>query len=183
MRIISGKYKGRQLNASKDRSIRPTTNKIKEYIFNLLDDAVLDANVLDLFSGSGGLGIEALSRGAARATFVDVAQSSLKVLRRNLAHIKVTEQCRVVRRDAVDFLRVNKAPFDLIFVDPPFPWGAFEKLLPRAFTEKNLAEDGILVMENERSHEIDWESENFQILRQKQFDRSIISFLTRKGAL
>ena len=87
MRIISGKYKGRHLYASKNQSIRPTTDRIKEYIFNILDDFPKDSRVLDLFSGSGNLGIEALSRGANHVTFVDIAHSSMKVLKKNLLRI------------------------------------------------------------------------------------------------
>ncbi|MCB0297631.1 MAG: RsmD family RNA methyltransferase, partial [Calditrichaeota bacterium] len=82
MRIIAGKYKGRQIHASKDQSIRPTTNKIKEYVFDLLGEFVENATVLDVFCGSGSLGLEAVSRGAQNVTFIDNSQTSLRVLRR-----------------------------------------------------------------------------------------------------
>lgn len=183
MRIIAGKYKGRQLNASKNQSIRPTTNKIKEYVFSLLDDFVLNANIVDLFCGSGSLGIEALSRGAQNVTFVDNSQDSLRILRRNVNQIKVEEPYKVVRKDAVAFLKGNRQPFDLIFADPPDKWSDFEKALPMLFKSSNLGKYGIVVLENEKSQDINWDSEVFEVLRQKKFDRRLITFLSRKGAV
>ncbi len=183
MRIITGKYKGKQLQSSKDQTIRPTTNKIKEYIFDLIHDSLEDAVVLDLFCGSGNLGLESMSRGASSVTFVDNNQGSLRVLRRNLSVVKVEEPFKIVRKDAVLFLKKNRQPFDLIFVDPPFKWNEFDKMMPLLFTEDNLTEFGLVVMESEVSHEIQWESETYELLRQKKFDRSVISFLTRKGAV
>lgn len=181
MRIITGKYKGKQLQSSKDQTIRPTTNKIKEYIFDLIDDYLEDAVVLDLFCGSGNLGLESMSRGASSVTFVDNNQGSLRVLRRNLSVVKVEEPFKIVRKDAVLFLKKNRQPFDLIFVDPPFKWKEFDKMMPLLFTEDNLTEFGLVVMESEVSHEIQWKTETYEQLRQKKFDRSVISFLTRKG--
>jgi 16S rRNA (guanine966-N2)-methyltransferase len=181
MRIIAGKYKGRQLHSAKDQSIRPTTNKIKEYIFELLGDFVVDAAILDLFCGSGSLGFEALSRGAHNVTFVDNSQDSLRVLRRNIGQLKIDEPVRVLRKDTLLFLKKNKQPFDLIFADPPFKWDKFNDILPLVFKPENLTDYGLFVVESERSHEVNWEGENYEILRQKQFDRSLITFLTRKG--
>ncbi len=180
MRIHSGKYKGKQLQSAKDLSIRPTTSKIKEYIFDLLDDAVIDARVLDLFCGSGSLGMEALSRGAGEVVFVDNAASSLRVLRKNINQVKPVEPFRIVRKDCLGFLKGNAHPFDLIFADPPFKWGDFGPLFERIFKPENLADYGIFVLESEKSHQVNWESDLFEVLRQKTFDRSVITFLSRK---
>ncbi len=176
MRIIAGKYKGRQLQGSRDRSIRPTTNKIKEVIFQLLDDYIVGARVLDLFSGSGGLGLEALSRGAEAITFVDLSGRSLRVLQQNLESLGASAQCRTVRKDALIFLRQNEKPFDLIFADPPFPWGNFVEMVPLAMGEANLVSGGLMVVESERSHGAPQEGEGYEILKQKTYDRSIITF-------
>ena len=181
MRIIAGKYKGRQLFSAKDQSIRPTTDKIKEYIFELLDDFVLDAVALDLFCGSGNLGLEALSRGARNVAFVDNSANSLKVLRRNISVLKAEEPFKIIKKDTLQFLKKNKQPFDLIFADPPFKWGQFEEILPLIFKPENLTEYGLFVVESERSHEVNWNGENYEVMRQKQFDRSLITFLGRKG--
>lgn len=183
MRIIAGKYKGRQLQSSKDQSIRPTTDKIKEYIFGLLDDFVTDAVVLDLFCGSGSLGLEALSRGARNTAFVDSSANSLKILRRNISQLKVEESLKIVKKDTEQFLKKNKQPFDLVFADPPFKWDKFNDILPLVFKPENLSEYGLLVVESERSHEVDWNGDTYEILRQKKFDRSLITFLARKGTV
>jgi 16S rRNA (guanine966-N2)-methyltransferase len=183
MRIIAGKYKGRQLHSAKDQSIRPTTDRIKEYIFELLGDYVVDAVVLDLFCGSGNLGFEALSRGARSVTFVDNSQNSLRVLRRNIKHLKIEEPSKVIKRDTEQFLKKNKQPFDLIFADPPFKWDKFNEILPLVFTPENLTEFGLFVLESESSHEINWNGDTYELLRQKKFDRSVISFLSKKGAV
>jgi 16S rRNA (guanine966-N2)-methyltransferase len=183
MRIIAGKYKGRQLQSAKDKSIRPTTNKIKEYIFELLGDFITDAIVLDLFCGSGSLGLEALSRGARNAAFVDNSANSLKVLRRNISSLKVDEPLKVIKKDTAQFLKKNKQPFDLIFADPPFKWDKFNDVLPLIFKPDNLSEYGLFVVESEKSHEVNWNGDTYEILRQKKFDRSLITFLARKGVV
>lgn len=180
MRIIAGKFRGRSLQGSRDRSIRPTTSKIKEYIFQLLGDAIEQAVVLDLFSGSGGLGLESLSRGAAHITFVDVAGSSLKVLKKNVDSLDVGAQVQLVRKDVLAFLRQNRQQYDLIFADPPFKWPHFAELMPMAIDPKNLADEGLYVLENEKSHFINWNTPGLEIIRQKNFDRSIISFMRRQ---
>lgn len=181
MRIIAGKYKGQQIFSAKDDSIRPTTSRIKEYIFELLNEFVRDALVLDLFSGSGSLGLEALSRGAAHVTFVDKSQNSLRVLKKNIARLKVAENVAIVKKDVLSFLRQNKEPFDLVFADPPFKWNRYIELLPLVFLKENLSEYGIFVLESERTHDIEWETNVYEVIRQKKFDRSLITFFARKG--
>jgi 16S rRNA (guanine966-N2)-methyltransferase len=118
MRVVAGRYKGRTLHAPKGRATRPTSDKVREALFSVLGD-VGGLRVLDLFAGSGALGIEALSRGAASATFVDDDQTAIAVLSRNLEAIGVTET-EVHRRDALAFLKTAGARYDLVFVDPPY---------------------------------------------------------------
>lgn len=183
MRIIAGKYKGRQIHASKDQSIRPTTNKIKEYVFDLLGEFVENATVLDVFCGSGSLGLEAVSRGAQNVTFIDNSQTSLRVLRRNVNQIKPEEPYRIIRRDALAFLKSNKQAFDLILADPPYTWDQFGRLLPLVFNGENLSEFGMFVLESETANEVNWENEKYEVLRQKQFDRTVITFFTKKGTV
>ncbi len=180
MRIIAGKYKGRRLYSANNQSIRPTTDRIKEFIFNVLGDFVEDCRVLDLFSGTGSLGLEALSRGASQVTFVDNSYHSLKVLRKNLDRVKPLESYDIVRKDVLGFLRKNREPYDLIFADPPFKWGKFIELLPLVFLPENLAEYGIFVLESERTHDIEWETNVYEVIHQKRYDRSIITFFSRK---
>ncbi len=181
MRVIAGKYKGHHLYSAKNQSIRPTTDRIKEHIFSVLNDFVTDCRVLDLFAGSGSLGIEALSRGAESVTFVENSYNSIKVLRKNLERLPIQEPYHVVRKNVLTFLKQNKEPFDLIFADPPFKWNRFIELLPLVFLPENLTEYGIFVLESERTHDIEWETNVYEVLRQKKFDRSIITFFGRKG--
>lgn len=181
MRIIAGKYKGQHIYSAKNQSIRPTTDRIKEYIFNILSEFIPDSRVLDLFSGSGSLGMEALSRGADSVTFVENSYNSIQVLKKNLARIKIQEPYQIIRKNVLTFLRQNKEPYDLIFADPPFKWNRFIELLPLVFLPENLTKYGIFVLESERTHEIEWETNVYEVIRQKRYDRSIITFFSRKG--
>ncbi|NIU01688.1 MAG: hypothetical protein GWN01_12470, partial [Nitrosopumilaceae archaeon] len=97
--------------------------------------------------------------------------------------IKVDEEYTIVKRDTNSFLKKNNQPFDLIFADPPFKWDEFNKMLNLVFKANNLSEYGLFVLESERSHNIKWASDEFEVLRQKQFDRSIISFASKKGVV
>ncbi|MFZ0389028.1 MAG: 16S rRNA (guanine(966)-N(2))-methyltransferase RsmD [Calditrichia bacterium] len=180
MRVIAGKYKGQRLYSANNQSIRPTTNRIKEYIFNILNDFVLDSRVLDLFGGSGNLGIEALSRGAESVTFVENSSQSIRVLKKNIYRLHIREPVHVVKKNVLTFLRQNKEPFDLIFADPPFIWNRFIELIPLSFLPENLTNFGIMILESERTHEIEWETNIYEVIRQKKYDRSIITFFGRK---
>ena len=182
MRIVAGKYRGRVLVSSKDQSIRPTTNKIKEYIFNILRDRVEDARVLDLFSGAGSLGLEALSRGAAEATFVDNTPNSLRILKKNISHAKIAEPTTTLCRDAIRFLKTNTHTYDIIFADPSYRWKSFDQLMPLIFKANTLSETGLFVLESEQEHAITWETEAYTVYRQKKFDRCYITFLSRRGS-
>lgn len=119
LRIIAGRYGGRRLSFPEAGGVRPTGNRVRETLFNWLGDAVVGARVLDLFAGTGALGIEALSRGAASAVFVERSRRLADVLRQNLATLG-TDEARVVRRDAEGYLRGAPEAFDLVFLDPPF---------------------------------------------------------------
>ena len=181
MQIIGGKYKGQQIFSARDHSIRPTTNKNKEFIFNILGDFIFDANVVDLFCGSGNLGLEAASRGAKSVTFVDNSSNSIRVLKRNIERINPPNRLTVIKREVLKFLRQNKKSFDLILVDPPFRWNHYIELLPLCFLEENLTEYGIVVLESEITHNIEWETNIYEMIRQKKSDRSLITFFGRKN--
>lgn len=120
MRVIAGEAKGRTLTYAKGGGTRSATDRIRETLFAILADRVEDAAVLDLFAGAGTLGIEALSRGAARATFVERSPEALAALERNLATTRYTERSRVVRADVLTYLAGAPERADLVFCDPPF---------------------------------------------------------------
>jgi 16S rRNA (guanine966-N2)-methyltransferase len=120
MRVISGTAKGHRLRSVPGDSTRPITDRAKESLFNILSDFVAGARVLDLFAGTGAVGIEALSRGAAQAVFIDKSPAALQVIRANLEHTRLAERAVVLRADAFKYLAGPlSAPFDLIYVAPP----------------------------------------------------------------
>lgn len=120
MRVISGKYKGHALASFKADHIRPTTDFVKETIFNILAFHLDQAVVLDLFSGTGSLGIEALSRGAKRVHFVDLHPKSLSILKSNLEKLKITEDFQITKSDVLKFLKGRVTNEDIVLIDPPF---------------------------------------------------------------
>lgn len=130
MRVIAGKAKGRKLESVPGRGTRPITDRAKEALFNILGADVVEARFLDLFGGTGAVGIEALSRGAAEVVFVERTGMAVKTIRRNLAHTKLEDAAIVLRDDAFRFLqRADLTPFDLIYVAPPQYQGLWLKAL------------------------------------------------------
>jgi 16S rRNA (guanine966-N2)-methyltransferase len=122
VRIISGKFKGRQLVSFDQDHIRPTTDRVKESLFNILAPHIDGARVLDLYSGTGNLSLESLSWGAKEVTSVEVNVKSIKIIRQNMELLKVTEGMQVIKEDAISFLNEYYGEgFDLVLIDPPFP--------------------------------------------------------------
>jgi 16S rRNA (guanine(966)-N(2))-methyltransferase RsmD len=181
MRIISGIYKGRKLISSDDYSIRPTTDRVKEYIFNVLHDFPQDRRVADIFAGSGNLGLEALSRGATHITFVEVAAGSVQVLRKNLDHIKIPDNCYLIeRKDAMDFAKEDISAIELFLLDPPFVYPPLQELINNIFSNRRLNADSLLVVEHEINNPLECPGKDYELLKQRKFGRSLISFLQRK---
>lgn len=150
MRIVGGKWRGRPLRAPKGLAVRPTSDKVREAIFDLLGDEISGAAVLDLFAGSGGLGLEALSRGAVRAVFVESDPVAFAVLRRNIESLgaKRTEAFPMDYRQALRRFRTRAARFRLVFLDPPYGKGmAAESAL--GIAQAGLVEDGGTVVVEE----------------------------------
>ncbi len=181
MRIISGLYKGRKIVSSNDHSIRPTTDRVKEYIFNILQDFPVEKTVIDMFSGSGNLGIEALSRGAHKVYFIESALSSIAVLKTNLSALNiVADKYEIIKMDALQFSKNAAIEAQLCFLDPPFVYPPIQKLLNRLFENHILSAQGLLVLEHEVSNPIENGSVYYDILRQKKMGRSLISVLGNK---
>ncbi|MHB1126004.1 MAG: 16S rRNA (guanine(966)-N(2))-methyltransferase RsmD [Bacillota bacterium] len=150
MRVISGLAKGRRLKAPRGLSTRPTTDRVKEAIFNVLGDRVIDSNVLDLFAGTGSMGIEALSRGAAHAVFVENSRAAWQVILDNLVHTRLADKADVHRQDvlvALTKLEALENKFDLIFADPPYQRGWTLPVLERIWQGLLVSPSGLVIME------------------------------------
>lgn len=157
MRIVSGLYRGRRIEAPKGRMVRPTTDKVRGAIFNVLQSqGLIDGAVcLDLFCGTGGMGLEALSRGAQFCTFVDSARDSLAVTRSNIASLGAEGLSRVIAADALKLaVRTDiSAPADLVFLDPPYERGLLVPALERLHAGGWLAEGATVVCEAEKRYD------------------------------
>ncbi len=181
MRIISGIYKGRKLKGSSDLSIRPTTGRVKELIFNVLQDFPENKIAVDIFSGSGNLGIEALSRGAQKVYFVDVSERSLSVLRQNLSAIGVPEdKYSIIKSDALEFAEQADFEVDLLLLDPPFKYPELQQLIDLLTRSKLMTSKTVLVVEHETINPLQKESDVYEMLIQKKMGRSLISFIVKK---
>ncbi len=146
MRVIAGTRKGHRIDAPRGLETRPTSDRVRENVFNLVQAWVADAVVLDLFAGSGAMGIEALSRGAERAVFVEAQAPACRAIEHNLDKLRLTG-AEVVCRDVVRFVAADTRAYDLVFCDPPYDeYATVEPALAR-YAPKLLAEDGLLVLE------------------------------------
>ena len=148
MRVVAGTARGTRLSAPKGVDIRPTSDRAKEAIFNSLHSrsAIEEAEVLDLFAGTGALGIEALSRGAKKATFVDKSSESLELVRENLKKSGFEKKAETVNEDSVNWLQKSSKPSDLVLLDPPYGFEDWPELLDALFQKQ----PGIVVIESDR---------------------------------
>ncbi len=147
MRIVGGKYKGRVLVGFDGDKIRPTSDMARESIFNILQNVIYGADFLDLFCGTGAMGIEALSRGADLVTFNDADRNSILVLKKNLEKLKVTENYEIKYSDALSLLKRADKKYDIIFIDPPYKTDLGEQAVNLA--SLSLKDDGIVILESD----------------------------------
>ena len=152
MRVITGSARGSKLQAPDGLKVRPTSEMAKEAIFSILHFEVEQAMVLDLFAGSGQLGIEALSRGARFCVFVDQLRESQEVVRQNLQHTKLAEKSRVAAMDALAFLRSTNETFDIALLDPPYEQGLIDQALPLLVPK--MSPRGIIVCETGKTESL-----------------------------
>ena len=148
MRVISGSARGRRLNELQGMETRPTTDRVKEALFSIIQFELPGREVLDLFAGTGQLGIEALSRGAARCTFVDQRKDAAALVRENLKRTGLEDRARVVQGDALSYLMSCQEKFHVIFLDPPYQSGFLEKAMEAVSTFDILREHGIMICES-----------------------------------
>lgn len=174
MRIIAGKAKGRSLKVPKDVS-RPTTDRVRESVFGQLSEFLPEARVLDLFAGSGGLGLEALSRGANSCVFVDQHRGACRVIEQNLQKTDL-KNGRVIAQDVISFLKSEQEPYDLIFADPPYADGLKDlaaELVALDAWRRWLSPEGYFIVERESTGEIP-PADCLELVRKKDYGRSRI---------
>jgi 16S rRNA (guanine(966)-N(2))-methyltransferase RsmD len=182
MRIIAGTVGGRRIDAPAGADVRPTTDRVREALFSSLGHRVAGAAVLDLFAGSGALGLESLSRGAGYATFVERGRGALLTLRRNISSLGLGDRCAVVAGDALTFLKNHpSARFDLIFLDPPYDGTLLGDALEWIARRDLLAEDGWILAEHRESSPVP-PPDNLQVIRQRKYGSTCITFIGRRAA-
>jgi len=180
MRIISGTSKGRKLATPKNLSLRPTSDRVKESIFNILRGQIEGRAVLDLFAGTGNLGIEALSRGAKKVVFVDKDKRALRLIQRNVAQFGLAERSEVLPIDAnraIGLLKQRWILFDLIFMDPPYEQGLIERTLRKLNPHPIYHKDSVLVVEHHRREILPDAAFGWDLIRQRQMGDTVVSIL------
>lgn len=175
LRIISGDFKGRKLFAPKDSRIRPTTDKVKESIFSMIAPYLEDAVVIDLFSGTGNLGLEALSRGAARCYFGDKSRESMDLTRQNIAHCRAQDRSVPILGEYEYVLRRIRERADLIFLDPPYKEGLMEDCAGLISELSLLSEDGIIVAEHGTKEDLPDELSGYTKIKEKTYGTIAVS--------
>lgn len=156
MRIISGKYRGKEVFGYQLEGTRPTQDRIKESLFAMIQNEVREAKVLDLFAGTGNLGLEALSNGARHCTFVDNNQKAVQTIKKNIHNLNIpTDQHKVILSDYQAFLNQDKESYDVIFLDPPYRYTVLLELLNDLVTKEKITSGGIVVCEYEQGNLIE----------------------------
>lgn len=180
MRIIGGKHRSRILAEFAGEEVRPTSDRVKESLFNILSLKLQGARVLDLFAGCGSLGLESLSRGAREAVFNDCAKDSLAILRKNLAALKIVangEEAKIYNYDYLTCLDCLRGDFDLIFLDPPYRFDFGIKALEKISQKGLLAKNGIAVYERDRPFE--GEIAGLEKYDERKYGKTYLTFFKR----
>lgn len=182
MRVISGKARGTKLSSIESLSTRPTLDHVKESLFNIIQNNLRDAVVLDLFAGSGQLGIEALSRGADKAYLCDINRDAVKMIKQNLEKTKLKDKAVVINEDYKKALRTlnTNEKFDIIFIDPPYKEDIAVDSIIDIIHESRLKENGIMIIETDEIErdlrEIN-KIENIKIIDQRKYGRASLIFI------
>ena len=180
MRVITGTARGARLETLEGLETRPTTDRVKEAIYSSIQFEIEGRRVLDLFAGSGQLGIESLSRGAASAIFIDASAEAVAVIRQNLQHVKLADKASVSASDYGQFLGHTKAIFDVVFIDPPYSKGLAEKAL--ALVAPHMSEQGVVIVETASIDELPETAGDFEMTQKKKYGKTVISYYRKKSA-
>jgi 16S rRNA (guanine(966)-N(2))-methyltransferase RsmD len=182
MRIISGTARGRKLAEPKGDAVRPTSDMVKESIFNIIQFDIEGRDVLDLFAGTGQLGIEALSRGAGHCTFTDSAQASVSLIRKNLGTAGFEDRAELACVDGIGFLSRN-TKYDIIFLDPPYDSDLLPKAMQKITEFDILKENGIIVAETRERTPVPEVSPPYFFRRSYRYGKTDVSIFRKEGQL
>lgn len=173
MRVITGSAKGRRLTTLEGEDIRPTADKVKGAVFNSIQFDIEGRKILDLFAGSGQLGIEALSRGAAKAVFIDLNRAAVKVINDNLEHCRLKDNASVFNGDAISYLKTTREKFDIVFIDPPYKTHLASEALP--LIPGILNDGGIIVCETSPEERLPEKIGDYAITKNDTYSKTMLT--------
>jgi 16S rRNA (guanine966-N2)-methyltransferase len=178
MRVITGSARGRRLMTLEGENVRPTPERVKEGLFSIIQFQIEGRRVLDLFAGSGQLGIEALSRGAKQGVFVDASKDSIAIVQKNLESTRLDTKAQVKKMDFSAFLLQNREPFDLAFLDPPYRTGLLQRALPMVADTMNKG--GAIICENPDDEEMPESAGSFVRVRSYRYGKIVLTLYRHK---
>lgn len=173
MRVVAGIAKGKRLEELKGKEVRPTSDRVKEAIFSVIQFSIEGQKFLDLFSGTGQMGIEALSRKASKAVFIDSRRESVETIRRNLKLVDLYDKASILNTDAQTFLSTTNEIFDIAFLDPPYYSGEIQEVFP--MLTRVMSENGIVICENPVDEELPQFVENFALYKVYRYGKTKVS--------
>lgn len=180
MRVITGKARGISLKTPEGMLTRPTADRVKEALFSIINFDIPGARVLDLFGGTGQLGIEALSRGAESAVFVDAREDACRLIRENLKRTRLEGEGRVVRSDYLDYLRRCREQYHIIFLDPPYAEDFLENAL-KCITEIDILQsNGIIVTERPLGKELPWDYPGYTRSKDYKYGKTLLTLYRKE---
>ena len=183
MRIISGSARGRKLKEPQGLDTRPTTDKVKESLFNIIQFELEGRRVLDLFAGTGQLGLEALSRGAEHCTFVDRRQEAAALVRENIGLCRFEDRAQVVQEEAQAFLRACRERFDVVFLDPPYKTDLLDQCVEKITRFDILREHGIIVCESGADQSVPALTSPYEAGREYRYGQIKLTVCRRAGSV
>ena len=179
MRVVAGQAKGCRLKTPSGERIRPTADRVKEALFEIIGERIRDARVLDLFAGTGNLGIEALSRGAGSVLFIDADRSAVRLIGQNLDRTHLGDRAETWKTDArsaIARLKRTESRFEIVLLDPPYGYGQTKSILRRLHREKLLSPRGLMVIEHDRRTDLPERIDSLERRDQRRFGDTMISF-------
>ena len=182
MKIIAGNHKGRKLASLPGKTTRPTSGKVREAIFSIVADRIEDAAILDLFAGTGAFGLEAISRGASHAVFIDSDRKGIEVIRKNITACGENDRSTVLAADVAGGLRrlaLSGGTFDLVFMDPPYNRQAVQPALESLAASGILARGAIVAIEHDKNEKIPEDIVDMEVTDRRKYGKTLVTFMKR----